>query len=336
MSALKDTPRIQALMLTGHIPILSNGSRDVTEQPTDIDFQLLVQVPHWRLRHFVLGKGLRIRCRKSSPPVHQFVEFRFHGDISWNGDHYVPNGINWYIRNSRSTLRVFSTTRVDYHPTMLPLPRRNGLLSTEILDLGHDIPAHTALAGVKELMWLRANFSFGGRQFIIPVSLISRMKNLVHLGIDAGYYYWDRDLDSWLKLFPNPSIPTDTTPSFSTSLRRLTIIGYYSIKYPIQFVQKRLQSVFEDEVEVRLYPSLREYKDEVVSLKALSFFIYSSDLSPQALKLIPRECTISSSMIIDDWFTMTTLVNQAHEQPSTSLASKLAPTQAFGQEVELD
>ncbi|PVG00309.1 hypothetical protein CPB86DRAFT_782886 [Serendipita vermifera] len=305
--ALRDTPRIQALMLTGRVPTSHDGRKLLIEQPTNIDFQLLVQVPHWKLRHFVLGKGLRISCRKSPSPTHQFIEFRFHGDISCNGEHYVSRGINWYIQNSKLSLRVFSTTRVEYYPPMLPLANKNGLLSVEIRDLGQEVSTHAGLEGVKELMWLRAHPSFGWRQLIIPVALVSRMKNLIHLGIDTGYYDWDYHLSRWLKIFPKPEIPTDTTPSFSTNLKRLTIVGFYSKKYPVQFIQNQLQKVFEDDVEVRVYPSLREYKDEV------------------ALKLVPRECTISSSSIITDWFTMTKLVNQAHERSLSSPVSSVTP-----------
>jgi hypothetical protein len=273
---LQDTPPIQALMLTGRVPVSHDGRKFRIEEPTNIDFQLLVQVPHWKLRHFVLGRGLRVPCRKSiPPPQHQFLEFRFHGDVKENGNNYVPAGINWYLQNSKHTLRIFSTTRVEYYPSMLPLPSRNGLRSAEFHNISESMSSHPVLEGVKELMWLRVNPSFGRRQLIIPIPLISKMKHLFHLGIDSGYIDWNWHLDRWLNLFPNPEIPTDSTPAFETNIKRLTITGFYSEKYSVQLIEERLQKVVGTDVEVRLYPSLREYKDDLVSHMTLFCLIYS-------------------------------------------------------------
>ncbi|PVG00149.1 hypothetical protein CPB86DRAFT_755616 [Serendipita vermifera] len=295
---LKNTPSIQALMLT------QPGRNTYGWKPTtNIDFQLLTQVPHWKLHRFVLGRGFQVECRKSPPPRHRFEEFRFHGNVESDGQkEYSSRGINWYLQNSKQTLQVFSTTCYGYVPSMLPLENNNQLRSAEFLQMNEGLSAHVALKGLKELMWIYIDpYSWRG---LLPMYVISQIKGLVHLGIEiSSSFNWDSSMDAWIRSNPTPEWPSEQPLIFPPNLKRISFIGYRGRRYSRLFAQKRMQKALGDTIEIRLYNSLSEYKEAI------------------PLKLIPRDYTSASSSKVADYSTMTRLVNQAEKRSHTRKVS---------------
>jgi hypothetical protein len=273
MRDLQDTPSIQALMLT-------QPARDRYRDPddsfgwelnfkTNVDFQLLTKVPHWKLRRFVLGNGFEVPCRESSPPKHRFEEFRFHGEFQNDEKGETSSrGINWYLQNSKRTLQVFSTSCLGYVPSMLPLESRNQLQSAEFSQLDQSSLANTTLRRLKELMWIRIKYYYG--LWITLQDIIPRTNDIVHIGIEVERYYdWDQEVDSWKKEFPTTGMPSSQPLASLTNIKKISIIGFYQRKYSHQFIENGLQKMLGNAIEVRLYESLSDYKKSVVSLDSI-------------------------------------------------------------------
>ncbi|CAG8721407.1 14037_t:CDS:2, partial [Acaulospora colombiana] len=129
---------------------------------------------------------------------------------------------------------------------------------------------------------------------LIPTKALSYMDNIQHLGFQFTTIYagnWPFRID--IMQTPITSITPTPPPVFPVNLRRISIIGYSGTAGRIQSEQACIQRQVSNDIEVRLYRDLKEYKDGV---------------------LIPRDYETSSSPKTADYSTMTKLVNQANER----------------------
>ncbi|PVF92239.1 hypothetical protein CPB86DRAFT_878018 [Serendipita vermifera] len=263
MRDLQKTPSIQALMLTrSDLKRVSEWS--IWRKKTiDFDSQLLCKVPHWKLRCFVLGRGLNVQPRTSTPPPHRFEEFRFHGFIKGSGGQAsAPEGLGWYLQNSQKTLQVLSTTCPGYQPSMLRLETKDRIQSAEFPLIDPQIFPFETFRGLKELMWLCVERPWSPQELLSIEAL--PQSNIMHIGfVFAPQYGWNlyfgRDtmspVDDGYPLTPPPSLPVN--------LRRLSFIGYEGDAYTLRVLQERIQNQVGNDIEVRVYCSLGEYKERV-------------------------------------------------------------------------
>ncbi|PVG00150.1 hypothetical protein CPB86DRAFT_872137 [Serendipita vermifera] len=312
MRDLQKTPSIQALMLTRST--LKRGYDHEIEERGQIEFdlQLLCKVPHWKLRRFVLGRGLQVQCRASPSPPHQLEEVRFHGMIKGGRQpEFISKGIGWYLQNSMETLQVFSTTCPEYTPSMIRSYGNNRIQSAEFLRIDSKLFSFGTFRGLKELMWLDIQPPWRP-QNLLPMKSLSHMDNIVHLGFQFSSesdWAWDLDFGHAIMAPQKTKNKPPPPPSLPVNVRRISIIGYTSSRFKRQSVQERIQKRLGDDIEVRLYGSLREYKEGI------------------PLKLIPQDYEVSSCPKTVDYSTMTRLVNQADErsgQQSTTFRASRA------------
>ncbi|PVF92240.1 hypothetical protein CPB86DRAFT_791347 [Serendipita vermifera] len=305
MRDFRKTPSIQALMLTRNA-LKEKADRKINDtEAIEFDLQLLCKVPHWKLRRFVLGRGLQVHCRISPSPPHQLEEFRFHGQFKggWQRE-ALSGGISWYLRNSMETLQVFSTTCSFYDPSMLRLGvNNNKIQSAEFLHIyPHSFPFDTFRC-LRELMWLTIGYSWKPHE-LLPVNALSQMNHIIHLGfLFQPAYDWNWHFGRDIMGPQNARNPPNRPPALPYNVRRISFIGYSSNRYPRRSVQERIQKQLGNDIEVRLYCSLREYKESM------------------PLKLIPRDYEAPSSPQTDEYSMMTRLVNQADERSGQHSAS---------------
>ncbi|PVF92242.1 hypothetical protein CPB86DRAFT_878021 [Serendipita vermifera] len=298
------TPSIQALMLM-RTALKGKADWDIRLTDTiDFDQQLLCKVSHWKLRRFVLGRGIYVQCRTSPSPPHRFEEFRFHGTIkeSYRRE-IISGGIGWYLRNSMETLQVFSTTCSEYDPSMLPFGPNNGIQSVEVLRIHPSLFPFGIFRGLRELMWLDIQYSWRPHD-LLPMEALSQMDNIMHLGFQfqpghTWYWYFERDIMNP----PNAGNSLTPPPALPVNVKRVSILGYSSQNHTLQSVQKQIQKQLGNDIDIQLYCSLKEYKEGV------------------ALKLIPRDYETPFSPKTTDYSTMTRLVNQAGARSAKHLTS---------------
>ncbi|PVF92241.1 hypothetical protein CPB86DRAFT_769606 [Serendipita vermifera] len=310
------TPSIQALMLT-RSALKGKADWEIRGTETiDFDQQLLCNVPHWKLRRFVLGRGIQVQCRTSLSPSHQFEEFRFHGVIKEGFQlGAISSGIGWYLRNSMETLQIFSTTCPEYDPSTLPVGANNKLQSAEFFRIYPNSFSFGTFRGLRELMWLYTQYHWRPYQ-LLSMEALSQLDNIMHLGfrLQPNYdwnWYFGREIMNPQKA-SEPVIPP---PALPASVRRVSFIDYSSYTYTRQDVQEQIQNQLGSGIDVQLYCSLKEYKEGV------------------NLKLIPRDYETPSSPKTADYSMMTRLVNQADARSarhSTSLRTSKAKVKPPG------
>ncbi|PVG00151.1 hypothetical protein CPB86DRAFT_813418 [Serendipita vermifera] len=249
--ALQTTPPIQALMLSQGRP----NTRLYRGEYTCTYVQLLNQVPHWKLRHFVMSRGLAVGCpsTKHPPPKHQFVEVRVHADV--NCQHHPKHStIHWFFQNSESSLRILSISEKRYTPPLFSQEMKDNLLSLEYNSIVRYLKPSLLPTNLRELMWVEVDLLYNNNLPMIPQFILDHLPFLTHIRLSATQCGGRNTQPRWKFHSPHAKFP------LPRSLRRITVINIQFDQYEKPHRQCWCEEILGGEIEVYFFETLQDYK----------------------------------------------------------------------------
>jgi hypothetical protein len=256
MRALQSTPPIQALMLSQQ----PNRDRWIGER-TDTYVQLLNHIPHWKLRHFVMSRGLATACAPTRypPPRHQFIEVRFHADM--HCQHQPQHSIiHWLIENSGNSLKILSISDDRFSPPIFSQANKANIISLEYSSILSSLSPLLFPNNLRELMWVDVTRAINNEQPMIPPSILSHFPSLTHVGLDVGQWRGYEGPTRWRFRSPRSKFP------LPSSLRRITVVNIY---LDDSEKQRWCEQILGGNVEIYFFENLQEYKRQQVSSRAI-------------------------------------------------------------------